>query len=129
MASGAYFDEIHGTDWLENAVQTEVWNLLYQSKTKIPQTEGGVTQILTTIEKVLAEAVTNGLVAPGVWNAEGFGRLERGDYLPKGYYLYSQPIDEQAQSEREQRKAPPIQCAIKLAGAIHSTDIQIDVNR
>lgn len=129
MASGAYFDEIHGTDWLENAVQTEVWNLLYQSKTKIPQTEGGVTQILTTIEKVLAEAVTNGLVAPGVWNADGFGRLERGDYLPKGYYLYSQPVDEQAQSEREQRKAPPIQCAIKLAGAVHSTDIQIDVNR
>ena len=88
-----------------------------------------MTQILATIEKVLAEAVTNGLVAPGVWNADGFGRLERGDYLPKGYYLYSQPVDEQAQSEREQRKAPPIQCAIKLAGAVHSTDIQIDVNR
>ena len=129
MANGAFFDEVHGLDWLQNAVQTECYNLLYQSKTKIPQTDGGVNQIVTTIGKVLNEAVNNGLVAPGVWNADGFGQLERGDYLSTGWYIYAQPVDDQAQSERAQRKAPPIQVAVKLAGAIHFIDVQIDVNR
>ena len=129
MSGDAYFDEIHGTDWLQNAVQNELWNLLYQSRTKIPQTNSGVNQLIACIENVMAEAVNNALVAPGVWNADGFGQLERGDYLPKGYYVYSEPIELQAQSEREQRKAPPIQCAVKLAGAIHFVDVAINVNR
>lgn len=129
MSGDAWFDEIHGTDWLQNAVQTEVWNLLYQSKTKIPQTNSGTNQLITCIEAVLEQAVNNALVAPGIWNGDGFGQLERGDYLPKGYYVYSEPIEYQAQSEREERKAPPIQCAIKLAGAIHSVDVAINVNR
>ncbi len=129
MSGDAWFDEIHGTDWLQNAVQTELWNLLYQSKTKIPQTNSGVHQLITCIENVLDQAVNNALVAPGTWNGDGFGQLERGDYLPKGYYVYSEPIELQAQSEREKRVAPPIQCAIKLAGAIHSVDVSINVNR
>jgi len=129
VSSGAFFDEIHGTDWLQNAVQTEVYNLLYQSKTKVPQTEAGVSRIIARIAQVMEQGVTNGLIAPGTWNADGFGQLVEGDYLTKGYYIYAQPIVDQAQSEREQRKAPPIQCAAKLAGAIHSVDIQIDINR
>ena len=129
MANGAFFDEVHGLDWLQNAVQTECYNLLYQSKTKIPQTDAGANQILTTISKVMSEAVNNGLVAPGIWNADGFGALERGEYLPTGWYIHAQSVHDQPQSEREQRKAPPIQAAVKLAGAIHFVDVQIDVNR
>lgn len=75
------------------------------------------------------EAVNNGLIAPGTWNADGFGLLERGDYLEKGYYVYVSPIADQPQSEREQRKLPVIQIAAKLAGAVHFVDVQIDVNR
>ncbi|SBV95516.1 conserved hypothetical protein [uncultured delta proteobacterium] len=129
MSNGAFFDEVHGLDWLQNAIQNECWNLLYQSKTKIPQTEPGITQIVNTIAKVLNEGVNNGLIAPGVWNGDGFGDLERGDYLQTGWYIYAQSVDDQPQSEREQRKAPPIQVAVKLAGAVHSIDVQVDVNR
>lgn len=129
VASGAYFDEVHGLDWLQNAIQTECFNLLYQSKTKVPQTESGVGQIVSTIAKVCREAINNGLIAPGVWNADGFGQLAQGDYLSQGFYIYSQPIVDQAQSEREARKAPPIQVAAKLAGAVHFVDVAIDVNR
>lgn len=53
MAGSAYFDEIHGLDWLQNAVQTEVWNLLYQSKTKIPQTEPGRTRLSRASRRAL----------------------------------------------------------------------------
>jgi hypothetical protein len=129
MAGDAYFDEIHGLDWFKDAVQNACYNLLYQSKTKIPQTDAGVNQLVNACASVCEEAVNNGLVAAGVWNADGFGQLERGDYLKTGYYIYAQPIALQSQADREERKAPPIQIAIKLAGAIHTVDLIIDVNR
>jgi hypothetical protein len=129
MASGMWADERHGTDWLQNAIQTEVYNLLYQSKTKIPQTNDGVNMIISRIANTLNVAVNNGLVAAGTWNSDGFGDLAEGDYLDTGYYIYAESIDDQLQSEREARHAPAIQCAIKLAGAIHDVDITVNVNR
>ncbi len=101
MSGPAYFDEIHGLDWLQNAIQNGACN----------------------------EGVNNGLVGPGVWNADGFGELETGDYLKTGFYIYAQPMALQAQSDRETRVAPPTQVAIKLAGAIQELDVLVDVNR
>lgn len=129
MSGPAYFDEIHGLDWFQNAVQTACYNVLYQTQTKIPQTDAGVNQLTNAIGGVCQQAVNNGLVAPGVWNADGFGNLAPGQYLKTGYYIYAQPIALQSQSDRETRAAPPIQVAIKLAGAIQSVDVIVDVNR
>jgi hypothetical protein len=129
MANGAFFDEVHGTDWLQNALQTELWNALYQSKTKIPQTNAGMNFLATICKKVCEEGQNNGLIADeGIWNADGFGELERGDAIP-GFYVYFQNVNDQPQSEREQRKATAIQIAVKLAGAIHDADVLVDVNR
>lgn len=128
MVNGYFFDEVHGTDWLQNDVQTAVWNALYTAP-KIPQTDPGVDVLLTTVDSRLAQAVTNGLVAPGVWNAPGFGALNQGDTLPKGYYSYAPSVDTQPQADREARKAPVMQSAIKLAGAIHFANVIINVNR
>ena len=129
MSGQAYFDEIHGLDWFTDALQTALYNLLYQSKTKIPQTDAGQNQLVNTASNVCAEAINNGLVAPGQWNADGFGQLERGQFLTEGFYIYTQPMALQDQSIREQRIAPPIQIALKLAGAIHEIDAIVDVNR
>ncbi len=129
MCSGTFIDERHGLDWLQNYLQTAVWNLHYTGATKIPQTEAGMNRYCAVIEHALEQAVSNGLVAPGVWNGDGFGALKQGDYLSKGYYVYANPIDAQAQSDREARKAPPIQVAVKLAGAIHFVDVLVNVNR
>ncbi|MBC8950251.1 DUF3383 domain-containing protein [Xenorhabdus sp. TS4] len=129
MANGTFIDERHGLDWLQNYVQTNLYNLLYTSTTKIPQTDEGVTQLLANVEQSLAQGVTNGLIASGIWGGDSFGALNRGDMLTKGYYTYAQPIAEQVQAEREKRKAPVIQCAIKLAGAVHFADVIINVNR
>ncbi len=129
MAGGWYFDERHGLDWLQNLMQTEIFNLLYTSATKIPQTEQGVGKISGVIARCCAQGVTNGLIAPGVWNADDIGQLARGDMLTNGFYIYHQPLADQAQSEREQRKAPVFQTALKLAGAVHSVDVLVNVNR
>lgn len=129
MSGQAYFDEMHGLDWFSDALQTALYNLLYQSKTKIPQTDAGQNQLVNVAAGVCQEAINNGLIAPGQWNADGFGQLSRGDFLEEGFYIYTQPMAAQDQSIREQRIAPPIQIALKLAGAIHEIDAIIDVNR
>lgn len=129
MANGDFFDERHGLDWLQNYVQTNLYNLLYTSTTKIPQTDAGVTRLMTNVEASLDQAVNNGLVAPGVWNGGPIGQIQSGDTLTKGYYVYADAVSSQAQSDREARKSPVMQAAIKLAGAIHYGDVQINVVR
>jgi hypothetical protein len=129
MANGFFFDEVHGTDWLANAIQTNVYNLLYQSPTKIPQTDAGTHLIVNEINDTLVAAVNNGLVAPGEWNGPPLGQLNTGDTLTLGYYVFAPPVATQAQADREARKSVPIQVAIKLAGAIHFAGIIVTVNR
>lgn len=129
MANGYFFDEIHGADWLQNDLQTAVYNLLYTSPTKIPQTDPGINQIVTVVSGRLDQAVTNGLAAPGQWNGPRVGALNTGDTLSAGYYVYAPPVASQSQADREARKAPVIQAAVKFAGAVHFADIIVNVNR
>lgn len=129
MCSGDFIDERQGLDWLQNDVQTAIYNLLYTSPTKVPQTDAGVNQIVTTVDSRLDQSVANGLLAPGTWNAPGFGALKEGQTLAKGYYVYAPPVSSQSQADREARKAPTLQAAVKLAGAVHFANVVINVNR
>ncbi|OTG82352.1 DUF3383 family protein [Acinetobacter sp. ANC 4648] len=129
MCDGSFIDEIHGLDWLQNHLETALWNLYYTSNTKIPQTPAGVNRQCGVLERACAQGVTNGLLGEGQWNGDSFGALETGDYLSKAFYVYANSLDDQAQSEREARKAPVFQIAIKLAGATHFADVLVAVNR
>ncbi|KWC56569.1 DUF3383 domain-containing protein [Burkholderia ubonensis] len=127
--SGLFADSVYNAIWFRNRIETDVYNLLYQSPTKIPQTDGGNAQIAAKISSSCDAAVNNGYLAPGVWNSGGFGALNQGDTLAKGYYVYAPPIATQSQADREARKAVTFQVAAKEAGAIHSVDILVNVNR
>ncbi|ARG16068.1 hypothetical protein B7L44_05360 [Acinetobacter nosocomialis] len=129
MCDGSFIDECHGLDWLQNHLETALWNLFYTTTTKVPQTEGGVNRQSTVLERALEQAVSNGLIGPGQWNGDSFGALNTGDYLSKGYYVYANSLDDQSQSERENRKSPVFQIAIKLTGATHFSDVLVSVNR
>jgi hypothetical protein len=129
MSGPAYFDEIHGLAWFRDGLQTRLYNLLYTSGTKIPQTDPGMTQLINETSLMCEEAINNGLVAGGQWNANGFGQLVRGQILKDGFYIYAPPVSTQVQSDREARLAVPIQVALKLAGAIHEIDALVSVNR
>lgn len=83
MANGDFFDERHGLDWLQNYVQTNLYNLLYTSTTKVPQTEAGITRLLSNVEKSLDQAVQNGLIAPGVWNGATLVSCHQVTHCPK----------------------------------------------
>ncbi len=129
MSNGDFFDERHGLDWLQNAVQTADFNTLYTSTTKTPQTDAGTTTRMANIEVVLDKAVNNGLFAPGKYTGDPIGQLSTGDYLTKGYYTYAESVDDQLQTDREARKGVPIQVAGKLAGAVHYGSVAITVVR
>ncbi len=128
-ASGNYIDEITGLDWLSTSIQTALYNVLYLTTTKVPQTDAGNHLLATTIESVCSQGVDNGFLAPGTWQASGFGSLNTGDYLSKGFYVYAPPASSQAPQDRAARKSVPFQIAVKLAGAVQTVDVLINVNR
>lgn len=129
MSSGQFFDERHGLDWLQNAIETNVFGYLYTRTTKVPQTDKGVAALVQQVELAMREAVNNGLLAPGVWRGMDLGEVRSGDYLPRGFYVYAQAVADQNQSDREARRSPPIQALAKGAGAIHFADITVTFER
>lgn len=128
VSNGDFIDEIQDIDWIQNAIQTAVYNVLYTAGTKIPQTNAGVNQETNAIQGVCDQAVANGMAAPGVWNGQPFGALNSGQYLKTGYYIFAQSVDLQSEADRAARISPPIQVAVKLAGAIQSVNISVFVN-
>ena len=128
MANGQFTDTITGTDWLAITIQRDVYNALYTSTTKIPQTDEGMALLKAVVEARCSQGVVNGLLAPGVWQSNGFGLLKSGDFLNKGYYVWSDKVANQSPANRSARMALPIQVAAKLAGAIHSASVIVNVN-
>jgi hypothetical protein len=130
MCGGFFFDERQGLDWLQNNIQVNLFNILYTSPTKIPQTDAGVHILTTGVEASLIAGLNNGLIAPGVWNSSAvFGQLTQGQFLNKGYYVYAPSVSSQSEAIRAQRIAPTIQAAVKLAGAVHFANCIVSVNR
>lgn len=129
VASGLFFDEVYGTDWLKYRIETDLFNALYTSTNKIPQTDQGMGILATVIEGSLSLAVNNGLVAPGTWNSGGFGILKTGDYMPSGFYVYSPPVGLQSSADRAARKSVAFVVGAKLAGAVHTVDVLVNIDR
>ncbi len=127
-----YFDDVYNLDWLVFALQVAGFNALATTGTKLPQTEPGMAVLKGAYIQVLQQALANGFVAPGSWNSpELFGNpadLKR-NILDIGYYIWSQPVNQQAQAARAARQAPIVRIAIKYAGAIHSSNVIVSVNQ
>lgn len=128
MADGTWFDEMIFLDKYQNDMQLALMDLLYQSN-KIAQTEAGMTQLIDAVRGVCEDMNRIGFIESGVWNAADLLALKKGDTLPSGYLIQSEPVDAQLQADRDARKAPPIYASLKLAGAIHHVTVQVDVNR
>lgn len=133
VSNGAnkYFDEVYNLIWFVSQIKVSGFNALLQAGNKIPQTEPGMSFLKSIYRQVCDQAVNNGYLAPGTWtSAEWFG--VQADFinniLNKGYYIYSAPIGQQSASDRQARKAPLVQIAVKEAGAVHSTSIVISIN-
>lgn len=129
MANGDFIDERVGADALQNYLEVELWNVLYTTPTKVPQTDEGTNILVTACKRVMVQFVENGWVAEGMWNGPPIGTLETGQIIPGGFYVFAPPYSSQSQADREARKSVPIQIACKLAGAVHFVDVACTVNR
>ena len=128
MADATFFDEVINLDKLANDIQLNIMDALYQNP-KVPQTEGGMGILKSTIIEANEQALKIGFIAPGIWTGSTILGLKTGDTLLDGYAILSEPIADQAQADREAREAPAIYNCIKLAGSVHSAVIQVNVNR
>lgn len=124
-----YFDDIYNRLWFELTMRVELFNALATTSTKIPQTETGMNNLKSAARAVCQRGVYNGFMAPGTWNGtDTFG--DQDDFYRNiedfGFYVYSAPVSQQSQSERETRIAPVVQVACKQAGAIHKMNLIIN---
>ena len=131
--NGAYVDEIVMNMFLKSKLEVAIFNALATTNTKVPQTEAGVAVVKSAIQNVLTQGTKNGYIAAGKWNspANRFGNVEDFDanVLQHGYYVYSIPVSQQPQADREARKCPLIQIAVKRSGAIHSVSGEVILER
>ena len=129
MVNGDHLDERVGIDWLANYIQVTLWNVLYQTPTKIPQTDAGTAVLATACKGCLVTAVNNGLLAPGVWQGPPLGNVNTGDTLDTGYYIYYPLWATLSQTYRATRAAPPLQILCKFAGAVETINVQMTFER
>ncbi|MDU4960196.1 MAG: DUF3383 family protein [Sporomusaceae bacterium] len=128
MADGTWFDEMIFLDKYQNDMQLALMDVLVQNN-KVSQTEPGVTQLIDAVKTVCVDMNRVGFIESGVWKAADLLNLKKGDTLPSGYFIQSEPVDDQSQADRDARKSPPLYVSLKLAGAIHHVTVQVDVNR
>lgn len=130
--NNGYTDDIENALWLKKSIEVAGFNYLRQTNTKIPQTESGMTGLKNAYVQVCEQGIKNGIIGAGAWNSaipfgdpEDFAR----NIAEKGYYIYSIPVAQQNQTDREARIAPVVQIAIKFSGAIHHSDVIITIER
>ena len=134
LTSGAngFTDERYNLIAYVDFLQIDMYNLLKSTGTKIPQTTRGVNQLIDQAEKTTIQFVRAGVFAPGTWSSpDTFGDLDtfKRGIINNGFYWLAGSLAAQAQNSREARESPVLQGAVKLAGAIRSVDIIVNVNR
>ncbi len=112
MADGGWFDTVHGTDWLKNRIETDVFNFLYTSPNKVPYTDAGVNGVVNRVKGSLNQGVRNGLIAPGT--------TASGDYLPLGYNVIVVPVADVSAADKGNRLYRGISFEAVGAGALHN---------
>jgi hypothetical protein len=128
-----WFDQVYNDDWFAFALQVAGFNYLIPTSFKIPQTEEGMSGLKDAYRAICEQAKTTGVLAPGAWTGAVPAGVPQRLFLDNianvGYFVYSQSIAKQNVSDRAQRKAPLVQIAAKLAGAIHSSNVLVNVQQ
>jgi hypothetical protein len=132
ISNGAngFYDDIVNTLALKLNLQVETFNVLMSAPTKIAQTEDGMNFVKANLRQVLEKFVRAGVLAPGEWNSSTtYGNPEKhvASIRQLGYWVYSTPLAQQPQTDREKRIAAGTYIAVKFAGAFHSADLVLFV--
>jgi hypothetical protein len=126
-----FVDNVYNLIAFVDSVQVDMFNLLKMTGTKIPQTTPGVLTMIDQGEKTTRRFVRAGVFGPGEWSKPDYF----GDYKTfmdnireYGFYWQAGSLADQSTADRQARKSPVLQCAVKNQGAIHSADVVINFN-
>ena len=128
--SGDWIDVRYWLDWIISAIQDEVYNLLRQHPTRVPQTAEGLASIEAAIERVCEAGRRNGGLAPGRVSEAVANSIRLASnnpsfegFLPAGYLVAIGSIADQLQIDRDDRRSPTIRVWLKGSGAMHHVTI------
>ena len=112
-SSGVFFDSIHGSDAMAEAVKVGVFSG-YATRKKTAFTEKGMSSPKADTETALLQFLTNGYLADSV--------DDNGDFVP-AYTVTSDPVSQSTDQERLDRIGPDIHFEARESSAIHSQKI------
>ena len=120
-----------GVDWLVNAIQVEVTNLLVDDPT-LSQSVDGQNLVKSTITDVLKQGVENGLIAPGTLSKSLIanviaqtGNSSFNGFLSSGYLVAYDSLATQSEEDRDARKLPPYYVWAKGSGKVNFVAINL----
>ncbi len=116
MASGEFFDIMHGIDWLQAEIGFRVFGRL-ATLPKVPLTNQGAETLANEVRNALIQGVNNGLLA---------AQIDDDDNLLDAWEVTVPSVLSQSLADRSARKAPPISFVGRVSGAVHTS--QIDGN-
>ena len=128
--AGDWIDVRYWLDWITKATQTEVYNLLRQHPTRVPQTAEGLASIEAAIERVCEAGRRNGGIAPGRVSEAVANNIRLATnnpafdgFLATGYLVSVGTIADQLQADRDARRSPTVRVWLKGSGAMHHVTI------
>lgn len=106
QANGEWIDTEIGIDWFQARLQESVYSLLV-SEDKVPYTDAGISQIESVARGVCETAVSNGFLG--------------------NYQIFVKKASECTPAEKKARKFNGVRIRGYLAGAIHATELFVDI--
>lgn len=133
LTSGAndFVDNVYNIIAFIDAIQTDMFNVLKATGTKLAQITRDVNKLVATAEKTSRGFVRANVFGPGTWSSpDSFGNIDtfNRNIEQFGFYWLAGLLKDQPQADRAARKSPVLQGAVKNAGAIHSVDIIVNFN-
>ena len=108
--SGKWIDEQFFVDWLDNELQVQLFNMVYQARPKIPYTDVGAALVRARMETVGRRGVDNGGLAPGQLEPavaaevrSVTGNADFSGYLPNGFLAWVPLVSSRTASTRSAR--------------------------
>lgn len=126
-----FVDNIYNLMAYKEQMQVDVFNVLKGTSTKIAQTTVGVNKLVDQCEKTTAQFVKAGVFAPGTWTSpDFFGNIDvfKRNIEQQGFYFLAGKLSDQSNADRQARKSPVIQGAVKNSGALHKVNLLISFN-
>lgn len=128
MAGGYHVDEQFLIDSARYLIQQYAVAGLTSARV-VPQTESGVTSVISFITRACEVLRRAGFIATGIWTGGDVLNLTAGDSVNNGYYIQSESIADQNPEDRKARKSPTIYVALKAAGAIEHIVVRAFINQ